>query len=432
MLVLAHITPAVPAQVVLVLSYAAVCSLVVAHTRKHRELWANRIRQASYFSGLAAVGVVLFWAVEWLVPEQNWLAPVAVNIMHVGVMASFAAVAWHVGTNLAVTANSYYFTLLCKSCVILCVAGFAAALVIGIVSPFPMLGIQPVPESAFAYRWAILVPEFISALVVCIGFAGEYVLEPDSDPARKSRQRWFAAGGLIWLLLVAEHLSFAYLQTFNFGFLNSGSVYALFVGIDMALLTAMAVTWVRAITIDFAEKSRVQQNMDASLRQQLHQVSISRDYVDLCDLYSDWPSRAETLMLAVVVYGHKVGVVPQEKPAVAMLADIHLRRWREEVSHPPGMDELLEEQQNEIRMASGLFYEVEESEDILDGIMSGGVEVDTSYYPGHVQLALIAAAHHGLLPTTQADAVINGKRVEPYLVKIYRLAREEMAATGVY
>lgn len=425
-LALLHITPYITGQAFLALSFGAVGVVVVAYTRRHRELWANRIKQASYFSAIAVFGIIMFWVVQWLLPGQQWLGLVAGDVMHLGVFCVATAVAWHVGTNLVVTANRYFLTLLCKSVAIVCALGLAVSLVVGVSDPFPMLGIHPVGESAFVYRWAVLIPELFAGLLILLGFAGEYIWEPEEDSLRKKRQWWFAAGSASIVVLVVEHLAFSYLQTYRFELVSSTWFSRSFVATDSILYMTLALTWIRAMTIELAEKSRMQQKLEASLRQRVHEVSISREYVDLCDLYSDWPTRAETLMLAVVVHSHQSGIVPQEKAAVAILADIHLRQWREESSPLPEMDRLLEKQQSEIRAASGLFYESPESEEVIDRIFSGREESDLSFYPAYVQFAFIAASYHGLLPPAQAAAIISGKLVEPYLVKIYGVAMEEM------
>lgn len=421
-MVLLNISPYPPAQALLLVSSVAVCSVILIYTRNRRELWARRVKQASLLNGLVAVGIVLFWVTYW------FANPVLLPFIHLfeelGVMAAFAAVAWHVGTNLTFSANKYYFTVLCKSCTPLLAVGLISATIIAIRQPIPMMGVQELPVEAFVYRAALLIPGIFATALILIGFGSEYLSESTAERTRKKRQLWFTAGALVWLVLTCQHFVFSYLNVFEYELLTAPTMFSALIGFEALLYVLMATTWIRAITVDISEKSEIQERMEADMRAQIHEISRRRKYVDLVDVYPDWAVRAERLMLAVNLHSLKRGYSAQLEAALAVFADIHLRSLQASSKLSSRMAHLVDEQRTEISAVSGLSYGSMESHDIVDVVVCGEGEVDLTLDPPYIQLAMIAAAYEELLSDPQAIGVLDGKLVDPYLVKVYRVAMD--------
>ncbi len=421
-LVLLNISPYPPSQALLFVASVAVFAVILIYTRSRKELWARRIKQASMFNGLIAVGIIAFWITYWF-SDPRFL-PFVHFLEEFGVMASFAAVAWHVGTNLVFSGDKYFFTVLCKSCSILFGVGVLIAAILGIQHGFPMMGVRPLPVEAFTYRAALLIPGIFATLLIFVGFASEYLFEAKADHKRKRRQFWFGAGSLIWLVIVCGHLGFSYLNVFRYELLTTPTVFRAVIGVEFMLYILMAVTWIRAITLDIAQKSDVQQQMEADLRRLVHEISRRRRFFDLADLYPDWADRAEKLLLAVKLHSIRRGCDEQLETALAAFADVHLCHAQRSFRLPQRVSDLVDEQRREISEVSALSSVSVEDRDVVDVMVGGYESVDLVAEPPHMQLAMVAAAYEDLLSVEQSVGILDGKLVDPYLVKVYRVAMD--------
>jgi hypothetical protein len=215
--VLANVSPFLPNQVF----FAVTCFATFAAVRlwtwvRAPNLWKGPPRAVALVNLWMALAIALFTVSGLVGPLKPW-QPTLHMLEEIGTMGAFCYLAFKVTDLLPTAATSRALELVLKASPLVFGACWTTALLIGWRHPFPMTGlIVDLPDTAFAYRFALLAPGLLYTGLITVLYSRDLKLakQVGADDAYTRRMTFFYLGSATFFAGCADHLAWSYLQVF--------------------------------------------------------------------------------------------------------------------------------------------------------------------------------------------------------------------------